>query len=75
LKSLTGSPRPPNSNARISKTKIGRLKQEIERMRAAGAELAEAEDTQISRTDPGARSMQGTGKATGTVGYNVQFAT
>src|SRR5215470_6849677 len=56
------------------KKKIGRLKQEIERMKAAGEELAEAEDTQISRTDPDARSMQGTGKATGTVGYNVQCA-
>ena len=56
------------------KNKIGRLKQEIERMKAVGAELAEAEDTQISLTDPDARSMQGTGKATGTVGYNVQCA-
>jgi transposase len=56
------------------KNKIGRLKQEIERMKAVGAELAEAEDTQISLTDPDARSMQGTGKATGTVGYNVQGA-
>src|SRR5215468_4099103 len=56
------------------KKKIGRLKQEIECMKAAGEELAEAEDTQISRTDPDARSMQGTGKATGTVGYNVQCA-
>jgi hypothetical protein len=35
-----------------------------------------AHDTssRISLTDPDARSMQGTGKATGTVGYNVQFA-
>src|SRR3974390_1209714 len=56
------------------KNKISRLKQEIERMKAAGAGLAAAEDTQISLTDPDARSMQGTGKATGTVGYNVQFA-
>ena len=56
------------------KNKIGRLKQEIERMKAVGAELGEAEDKQISLTDPDARSMQGTGKATGTVGYNVQFA-
>ena len=54
--------------------KIAKLKQEIERMKAVGAELAEAEDTQISLTDPDARSMQGTGKATGTVGYNVQCA-
>ena len=54
--------------------KIAKLKQEIERMKVTGAELAEAEDTQISLTDPDARSMQGTGKATGTVGYNVQCA-
>src|SRR3974390_2501199 len=54
--------------------KIVKLKQEIERMKAVGAELAEAEDTQISLTDPDARSMQGTGKATGTGGYNVQCA-
>jgi transposase len=54
--------------------KIAKLKQEIERMKTIGAELAEAEETQISLTDPDARSMQGTGKATGTVGYNVQCA-
>jgi hypothetical protein len=50
------------------KNKIGRLKQEIERMKSVGAELAQQEVTQISATDPDARSMQGTGKATGTVG-------
>jgi transposase len=54
--------------------KVAKLKQEIERMKAIGAQLEEAEDTQISITDPGARFMQGTGKATGTVGYNVQCA-
>ncbi len=54
--------------------KIAKLKQEIERMKAIEAQLAKAEDTQISLTDPDARSMQGTGKATGTVGYNVQCA-
>jgi transposase len=54
--------------------KIAKLKQEIERMKVTGTELAEAEDTQISLTDPDARSMQGTGKATGIVGYNVQCA-
>jgi peptidoglycan hydrolase CwlO-like protein len=51
--------------------KIAKLKQEIERMKAIEAQLAKAEDTQISLTDPDARSMQGTGKATGTVGYNA----
>jgi transposase len=54
--------------------KIAKLKQEIERMKTIGVELAGAEDTQISLTDPDARSMQGTGKATGTVAYNVQCA-
>src|SRR5215468_8824301 len=54
--------------------KIAKLKQEIERMKVTGAELAEAEETQISLTDPDARSMQGTGKATGIVGYNLQCA-
>ncbi len=43
-------------------------------MKAIEAQLAQQEDTQISLTDPDARSMQGTGKATGTVGYNVQCA-
>jgi transposase len=56
------------------KDKVSRLKQEIERMNAIGAQLEKSEDTQISLTDPDARSMQGTGKATGTVGYNVQCA-
>ena len=56
------------------KGKIDRLKQEIERVKAIEAQLASSEDTQISFTDPDALSMQGTGKATGTVGYNVQCA-
>ena len=49
-------------------------------MKAIGAQLEKAEDTQISLTDPDPDpdpdpgSMQGTGKATGTVGYNVQCA-
>ena len=50
------------------KDKVDRLKQEIERMKAIGAQLEKSEDTQISLTDPDARSMQGTGNATGTVG-------
>ena len=38
-------------------------------MKAIEAQLAQQEDTQISLSDPDAGSMQGTGKATGTVGY------
>ena len=43
-------------------------------MKSVGAELAQQEVTQISATDPDARSMQETCKTTGTVGYNVQCA-
>jgi hypothetical protein len=67
-------PEAPEIKRTHLKNKIGRLKQEIERMKAIEAQLAQQEDTQISLTDPDARSMQGTGKATGTVGYNVQCA-
>jgi len=67
-------PQAPEIKRTHLKNKIGRLKQEIERMKAIEAQLAQQEDTQISLTDPDARSMQGTGKATGTVGYNVQCA-
>ena len=67
-------PEAPEIKRTHLKYKIGRLKQEIERMKAIEAQLAQQEDTQISLTDPDARSMQGTGKATGTVGYNVQCA-
>ena len=67
-------PEAPEIKRTHLKYKIGRLKQEIERMKAIEAQLAQQEDTQIPLTDPDARSMQGTGKATGTVGYNVQCA-
>jgi transposase len=72
----TADRQPSTPEIKISrlKDKVSKLKQEIERMKAIGAELARAEDTQISLTDPDARSMQGTGKPTGIVGYNVQCA-
>ena len=73
----TADRQPSTPEIKISRLngKIAKLKQEIERMKAIEAELEKkAEDTQISLTDPDARSMQGTGKATGTVGYNVQCA-
>jgi transposase len=74
LETADRQPSAPEIKITRLKDKVGRLKQEIERMNAIGAELAQAEDTQISLTDPGARSMQGTGKATGIVGYNVPCA-
>jgi len=74
LETADRQPSTPEIKITRLKDKVGRLKQEIERMKAIEAELAQAEDTQISLTDPDARSMQGTGKATGIVGYNVQCA-
>jgi transposase len=74
LETADRQPSTPGIKVTRLKDKVGRLKQEIERMKAIGMQLENAEDTQISLTDPDARSMQGTGKATGTVGYNVQCA-
>src|SRR6516165_1437926 len=74
LETADRQPSAPEIKITRLKDKVGRLKQEIERVKAIGAQLEKAEDTQISLTDPDARSMQGTGKATGIVGYNVQCA-
>ena len=74
LETADRQPSTPEIKITRLKDKVARLKQEIERMKAIEAQLAKAEETQISLTDPDARSMQGTGKATGTVGYNVQCA-
>src|SRR6516165_9179229 len=51
-------PEAPDLKRTHLKNKIGRLKQEIERMKAIETQLAQQEDTQISLTDPDARSMQ-----------------
>jgi transposase len=74
LETADRQPSTPEIKVTRLKDKVGRLKQEIERMKTIGTQLENADDTQISLTDPDARSMQGTGKATGTVGYNVQCA-
>ena len=74
LETADRQPSTPEIKRTRLKGKIDRLKQEIERVKAIEAQLASAEETQISLTDPDARSMQGTGKATGSVGYNVQCA-
>ncbi len=74
LETADRQPSTPEIKRARLKGKIDRLKQEIERVKGIEAQLASAKDTQISLTDPDARSMQGTGKATGTVGYNVQCA-
>ena len=74
LETADRQPSTPEIKITRLKGKVAKLKQEIERMKAIEAQLEKAEETQISLTDPDARSMQGTGKATGTVGYNVQCA-
>ena len=56
------------------KDKIGKLREEIERLGAIRAEMMKSEDKQISLTDPDARSMATSGKDAEIVGYNVQAA-
>ena len=54
--------------------KIATLRQEIQRLNALNAQMMQAEDKQISLTDPDARSMATSGRGSGLVGYNVQSA-
>jgi hypothetical protein len=54
--------------------KIATLKKEIRRLKKLEVRMLQAPDQQISLTDPDARSMATSGRGTGMVGYNVQFA-
>ena len=54
--------------------KIGRLHEEMQRLKALEARMLDAPDEQISLTDPDARSMATSGRGSGVVGYNVQAA-
>ena len=54
--------------------RYGRLKQEIERLKAMDRALADAPDGQISLTDPDARAMATSARNSGMVGYNAQCA-
>lgn len=51
-----------------------RIRQEIERLVNMGRALQESPDTQISLTDPDARSMATSAKGSGFAGYNAQAA-
>src|SRR5258705_5754123 len=64
----------PEAKVARLKSKLEKLKEEIERLNAIKAEMMKSEDKQISLTDPDARSMATSGKDTGIVGYNVQIA-
>jgi hypothetical protein len=52
--------------------RYGRLKQEIEKLKAMEKVLADAPDGQISLTDPDARAMSTSARNSGLVGYNAQ---
>lgn len=54
--------------------RYGRIRQEIDRLKAMDQALADAPDGQISLTDPDARSMSTSARNSGLVGYNVQSA-
>ncbi|SPJ15468.1 transposase [Burkholderiales bacterium] len=54
--------------------KIATLKEEMRRLKKLEVRMLQAPDQQISLTDPDARSMATSGRGTGMVGYNVQFA-
>lgn len=54
--------------------KIGKLREEMQRLKALKTQMLAAPDRQISLTDPDARSMATSGRGSGVVGYNVQAA-
>ena len=54
--------------------KIGKLKQEMQRLKALEVEMLTSPDQQLSLSDPDARSMATSGRGSGIVGYNVQIA-
>lgn len=54
--------------------KLGKLREEMQRLKALDAKRQDTSDQQISLTDPDARSMATSGRGSGVVGYNVQAA-
>ncbi len=54
--------------------KIGKLREEMQRLKALETQMLAAPDRQISLTDPDARSMATSGRGSGVVGYNMQAA-
>ena len=52
--------------------KIGKLKEEMQRLVALKVRMLATPDQQISLTDPDARPMATSGRGFGVVGYNVQ---
>jgi transposase len=56
------------------KEKIEGLRRQMQSLKEMGKQVEAAPDSQVSLTDPDARSMATSGKGTGIVGYNVQMA-
>ena len=54
--------------------KIGRLREEMQRLQVLEKQMMASPDEQVSLTDPDARSMATSGRGSGVVGYNVQAA-
>jgi transposase len=79
LRQLDSADRQEPSLASETKTsrlqeKIGKLKEEMQRLHGLKARMLATPDLQISLTDPDARSMATSGRGSGVVGYNVQVA-
>ena len=77
LQQLDSADRQEPSEAMLTKTtrlkdKIGRLRQEVDRLAALDRLMRQSPDGQVSLTDPDARSMATSGRGSGVVGYNVQ---
>ena len=64
----------PEARVDHLKTRLKEAKVLLNRLDTIDAQLKESPDSQISMTDPDARSMRTSGKGTGIVGYNVQSA-
>ncbi len=64
------------AEARVTrlKDKIDGLRRQMQTLKAMAQQVEAAPDSQVSLTDPDARSMATSGKGTGIVGYNVQVA-
>lgn len=56
------------------RNKVEAVKEQMQRLRNIGKQIAQSPDGQVSLTDPDARSMATSGRGTGIVGYNVQAA-
>ncbi len=54
--------------------KIGKLREEMGRLKSLEVQMLNEPDEQISLSDPDARSMATSGRGSGVVGYNVQAA-